>query len=384
VRGQELRLRSPARDGAAKRRIAGGSVLVICPTADYEIYLGRNLLPVDQVLFEPTRKLLEVWDEFGIRATLFPDICSVWRHRELGLTDYADAFEKQIREAARAGHDVQLHLHPEWLSATHEDDAWQFAPRTGSLHDLGFDPHDPTAAPALIRRGREYLEGLLRPDDSTYECMAFRAGGWILQPERDLVDALRRSGIRVDATVIPGVQLARRDYHVDFRRAPDKPNWYIGSNSGLKRDSGLVEDLFEIPIGSYRGAWPMWQHVVNELRLRHRAKAHTLAMRGYPIVKVSEKQGALERVRRKFRKLSVPRVFDIADTCESMLTTLESWVRRYHRGSETIAVCMNGHPKDTYDHHLDELRRFHEQVRARYADVVRFEPIASFYLRVHA
>ena len=98
-------------------------------------------------------KLLAVWEEFGIRATLFPDICSVWRYRELEMQDYADTFETQMRDAARSGHDVQLHLHHEWRSAAHEAGAWRFVPRTGSLHDLGFRPEDDASAPALVARG---------------------------------------------------------------------------------------------------------------------------------------------------------------------------------------------------------------------------------------
>ncbi|MFQ5599745.1 MAG: hypothetical protein ACE5G2_04235 [Candidatus Krumholzibacteriia bacterium] len=356
-------------------------MLVICPTADYEIYLGKNLLPAEEVLFEPTRKLLDLWGEYDIKSTLFPDICSAWRHRELGMSDYPDTFEAQIQEAARAQHDVQLHLHPEWRFAEHRDGAWFFAPRSGSLHDLGFSTENPQAAPALIRQGREYLEALLRPLNPDYRCIAFRAGGWILQPERELVGVLLSAGIRVDATIIPGLRLLRTDYTVDFRRVPDKPNWYISPTSGLERDSGRPTDLLEVSIASYRGHFPIWQHVANELRLRRRAKARPQKFRGYPIVKVGQKHGPLERIKRKYRKLTIPRMLDIADTCESMLATLTSYLRHYDCRAEEFAVCMNGHPKDTYDHHLDELRRFFDIVASRYSDVVRFETLAGFHTR---
>jgi len=357
-------------------------MLILCPTADYEIYLGRNLLPIEEVLFEPTAKLLDVWDEFDVRATLFPDVCSVWRHRQEGLVDYVEAFEEQVREFARRGHDVQLHLHPEWSTAERESAAWHFQPGTGSLHDRGFDPDDVDGAPQLIRQGRDYLTTLLRPLDANYECMAFRAGGWILQPESPLVAALLDAGIHVDATVIPGVRLLRTDYRVDFRDVPDRPNWFVSAQGGLACDSQDRSDLFEISIAAYRGRFAMWQHVVNELRMRRRARAKPQKFRGYPIVKAGPRLGALQRVRRKFRKLNVPRVLDAADTFESMRTTLNSYLRRYDCRAHDFAVCINGHPKDTYDHHLDELRRFLDHVKARHADVVQFDTLRGTYQRL--
>jgi hypothetical protein len=354
-------------------------MLVICPTADYEIYLGKNFLPVGEVLFEPTRKLLAVFDDFDIRCTLFPDICSVWRHRELGVAGYADEFEEQIREAALAGHDVQLHLHPEWRTAERRDGDWVFRSGTHALHDLGFDTDDPLGAPALIRRGKQYLERLLRTGNPDYRCLCFRAGGWLLRPEAQLISALVAEDIRVDATVIPGLVLLRTDYSVDFRDVPDRPNWYVDAATGLGGDSGRRGDLLEVTIGSYRGRFREWQHAVNELRLRRRAKAVPKRKRGFPIVKAGPKPGLVTRLKNRRKKLSNPRVLDIADTYESMLTTVTSYLRHFDCRENDFAICMSGHPKDTYDYHLVELRRFLGAARTRYADVVRFETLSRFY-----
>ena len=353
-------------------------MLIICPTADYEIFLGGNYLSGDEVLFEPTRRLLAVWSEFGIKGTLFPDICSVWRHREVGLTDWADRFEGQIRDAAIAGHDVQLHLHPEWRFAEPDGTAWRFKPGTHALHDLGFSPNDPAGAPALIRRGIRYLTELLEPRIPHYRCFAFRAGGWILQPEGPLVSALLSEGIRVDATIIPGMRSPRTDYVIDYRRVPDRPTWFIASETGIGVDSGEQRDLMEICIASYRGRFPLRQHVVNELHLRRRARRIPEPIRGYPITRSGPKPRPLRKLANRFQKLMIPRVLDIADTHESMLATLESYLRRYDCQNQDFPVCFNGHPKDTYDYHLVELRKFLRIVERRHKTRVAFKSIAEF------
>ena len=353
-------------------------MLIICPTADYELFLGRNALPAEDVLFEPTRKLLAVWAEFDIRGTLFPDICSIWRHRELGISAYADACEAQLKNAAASGHDIQLHLHPEWRSAELRNGTWSFRSGTHSLHDLGFSPDDPQGASELIRKGKLYLEGLLRGSVPRYRCIAFRAGGWIVQPEQALFAALLSEGIRVDASVIPGMKSGRTDYGIDFRAVPDKPMWRIDPREGIGVDSGRREDVLEISIASYRGRFPLWQHVVNQLRLRTRARSFPHEIRGYPITKIGPKGSPLQRVKSRFQKLMIPRVLDMADTHESMLSTVGSYLRRYDCRSGDFAVCFNGHPKDTYDYHLVELRRFLDIARCRYGDVVSFRSIADY------
>jgi hypothetical protein len=354
-------------------------LLIICPTADYEVYLGRNLLPAEEVLFTPTRKLLAVWEEFGIRATLFADICSAWRHRELDLPEFAARFEAQLQGAAAAGHDVQLHLHPEWLQAQHSGSAWRFTPHTGALHDLGFDPQDPQGAPALIRRGRRYLEDLLAPVRPDYRCMAFRAGGWILQPEAPVIAALRDAGIQVDATVIPGARLLRTDYRIDYRTAPNRTHWHVDPQQGLGVDSERSDDLLEISIAAYRGPWIMLHHALSQIRLRRRARRAPEPLRGSPMVTATHRAGPLQRLQLKYRKLNIPRALDVADSHEAMLATLRWYLSHFDCESRDQIVCMNGHPKDTYDYHLEEARRFFGEVGTRYRDRVRFESIATCF-----
>lgn len=352
-------------------------MLTICPTADYEIYLGRNLLPPEQVLFQPSAKLLAVWEEFGIKGTLFPDICSIWRHRELGLEDYADSCESQLRDAVGRGHDLQLHLHPEWKWAVQESGQWSFRPGTSSLNDLGFSDDDPAGAPALIRRGMSYLAGLVRPVVADYHCTAFRAGGWVIQPEHAILNALRKAGIRADATVIPGVRLQRKDYPVDFRSVPEG-NWRLGSLSGLGVDSGDPADVLEVPIASYRGALHQWQHGVNNLRLRRLRRRNPEPFRGYPIVKTGPRPAPVVRYANLWKKLAIPRTLDIADTHEAMIAVLRSYLSRYDFSRVDVAVCMNGHPKDTYDFHFDECRRFFDYVRSRHTNTVRFQSLGTW------
>jgi hypothetical protein len=98
-----------------------------------------------------------------------------------------------------------------------------------------------------------------------------------------------------------------------------------------------------------------------------------------PMVTAQQKSGFVNRLRLKYWKLQIPRALDIADTHEAMLTTLRWYLHRFARQEGDQIVCMNGHPKDTYDYHLEEARRFFDTVSTRYRDRVRFETVATCY-----
>lgn len=201
-------------------------------SADYELFLGENLLPEVEVLVEPTAALLDTCDRIGIPMTLFADVACLWRYREQGDEAFPAAVEEQLRDAVRRGHDVQAHLHPHWLHARRENGRWTAPLDTFLVGALG----DPAQ---LLAQARDYLNDLLRPVDPAYECVAFRAGNYGLQPHAERVfAALAETGYRVDSSVVPGLVLRNEVNQVDFRGWPER--------------SGELHGVYEVPVASAR------------------------------------------------------------------------------------------------------------------------------------
>ena len=201
-------------------------------SADYELYLGENLLPEIEVLVDPTWSVLDACEAAGVPITLFCDVACLWRYREDGDDAFPDAVEEQLREAIRRGHDVQAHLHPHWLEAQRKHGRWT-APLDSFLVGALDDP-----AP-LLARAASYLNDLLRPVDPTYSCVAFRAGNYGLQPNHERVfAALKETGYEVDSSVVPGLVLRNEVNQIDFRGWPER--------------SGPLHGLYEVPIASAR------------------------------------------------------------------------------------------------------------------------------------
>jgi hypothetical protein len=223
-------------------------------SSDYELYFGENFLSEREVLIEPTQRILDAFEEEGIPMTLFADVTSVWRYHSLKVeSDYILLFEEQLRRAIHQGHDVQLHLHPHWMTSTFDGKKWEMDESKFKLSDMGYGGRkikSLESAEELIIRGKKYLEGLLRPIDPSYQCIAFRAGGYGIQPnEKELISALLSAGFKIDSSIVPGMFFKSNVNQIDFRRVPAKLPYRIGTRYGIDQEDS--QGILEIPIAAY-------------------------------------------------------------------------------------------------------------------------------------
>jgi hypothetical protein len=340
-------------------------------TFDYELFLGRNFASADEVLFRPTDELLGLCADLGVRTTLFADVCSVWAHRRAGLDAYADAFEAQLVAARRAGHDVQLHLHPHWLASTYERGEWRISPQRMYLSDLGFGD-GPDAAPAAVRRGVDYLNALLRPVDSGYRCLAYRAAGMALGPrECETIATLLGAGIVLDTSVAKDLHFRMDTLAVDYRGVPALANWRMAPDWGVRH--AAAQGLYEVPIATFR------TDLHARLGFLLRRALSVGRMRGTGISRSARQTrvaNLLTLVRGNLRYLAGDPVFVLScDTKGFDARMLLDGFSRYvdaHRDSAEIAVALLGHPKLMFARERELLRAFVEGVRARYGARLSF------------
>lgn len=340
-------------------------------TFDYELYHGQNHGTADDVLFEPAARLLDLCDALGVRTTFFPDVCSVWWHREHSEEAFAARFEAQMRDVFRRGHDVQLHLHPHWLWCTRENGRFVFDARKVYLHELGWGD-GAMEAPAVIRRGVEYLDSLLTGVSPGYRCTAFRAASLALQPqEHQLLGALHDAGIRLDTSVTRGVRTVSDTYTLDYRHVPSAPNWFMSAASGLE---AAASGILEVPIGTFRAPLPqrlsfLWRRVMSIGEQRG----------GDPMSRTARQNRAASfwhLVRTNLRYLGGNPWFTMScDTkgfnTDMLIAGLHSIIEA-HQGQAEIAVAMINHPKLMAAPQRRIFQRFIERVRDRYGTDLEF------------
>ena len=232
--------------------------LHILLTADYEIF-GNGEGDVRDDLLEPTDRILFSCQKYGARMTLFFDVCEYWafdaeRERleaDLGY-DPAALMERQAIDAVAQGHDVQLHVHPQWLDAQYENGKWSLNMDLWRLPVLPLRSSDDLRSiRGLLATGKQTLETLIRKADPHYRCIAFRSGAYSVQPSADLIRAAVETGLRIDTSVSKGMVKVDGLYFVDFRDAPHhhKP-WYVDPQDILKPIGPGPDRLLEVPIAS--------------------------------------------------------------------------------------------------------------------------------------
>lgn len=221
-------------------------------TLDYELY-GDGSGDVLRNVVEPTQRLLTIAREKGVRYTFFFEVVEYWclkseweRGNTMGYSrNPVEAMETQMRQAVAEGHDVQLHIHPQWCGAMWQDGRWVVDNSQWRLADYAGDMAD------LLRRGKKTLEEMLRPAKPDYRCIALRAGGYNAYPSERIVQAMREVGLTVDSSVVPGAVENGALSRYDYRNSPiDRGFWSVDNRLEEPADSDTDTGIIELPIVS--------------------------------------------------------------------------------------------------------------------------------------
>ena len=211
-------------------------------TLDYEIH-GNGEGCSYQLMVEPTRKLMNLFDEYGAKLTIMADAAEIQKFcdykEQTGRDDYHyDKIVAQLQDAILRGHDVQLHLHTSYFNAHHEAGHWA---QDWSEYNLATLPLQRLTE--VVGIGKLALERLLKPVDPDYRCIAFRAANWSMSPSRNVVQALVSNGIKIDSSVFKYGQNAGL-VNFDYRNAPSALiPWRVNENDicTLSENGKLLE-----------------------------------------------------------------------------------------------------------------------------------------------
>lgn len=216
--------------------------------------MGENYVSEEDVLIKPTSKLSKMLEDEGVSATFFADVLCPIRYRELSKYEFPEAFDNQIKEMHAHGHDVQLHIHPHWLKASKVGSKIEFERHFYRIHNWQKDNGDITPIKNLIHIGKEYLTDILLPIAPDYRCIAYRAGGYCLQPESIMAPILYSEGIRIDSSVCRGFSYNKDGMNYDYTKMPKVVNQYFNERIGLLEAVGerpAEGGIFEVPCWSY-------------------------------------------------------------------------------------------------------------------------------------
>jgi hypothetical protein len=356
--------------------------LYILYSADYELFLGGNYCDEIEVLIEPTNDILNLFDRLNIPITLFADVFSFLRYREHNMYTFPENAENQLKDAIRRGHDVQSHVHPHWNYTRIDGRKYTVS---GDYFLLGKLDDDPSKLYAKIRNllltSRNYLEDLLGQVDTDYTCIAFRAGGYGLQPNPvTVIKALHDSGFIIDSSVVPGFVLRNKVNDVDFTHTPKMANYYLETDLTVPSENN--QGIFEIPLASCRfsiGENSLFQASVLLKFLLTRfgnkkSKDFSLKEKGYPIQHDPGRQSVKKKTHSKLYNFISDTIndryyyLDCTTDDKKMLQCTKKYLDNFDFVNNDVFFAFNMHPKGMGKEHFAALERYHILLKEYYKD----------------
>ena len=215
---------------------------------DYELFFGDRSGTVLKSIIEPTNMLMDVMEKNEFRGNFFVDYL-MFRELEKQTEERAVAdlklLKDQIRDMVRRGHRVELHLHPHWIDAKYNGDGtWDFS----DFSHYSLSSLDESTIVDLFVSGTDYLTSLAREVEPDYKIVAFRAGGWAVQPFDKLKKGFQAAGIKIDSSTAFGIYKYMNDSYYDFRKMPDKAYYRFEDNVCEEVKDGI---FIEVPITSF-------------------------------------------------------------------------------------------------------------------------------------
>lgn len=313
-------------------------------TLDYELFFGRRAGSADCCLAAPTDALLEVASRHGAGLTFFVDAGYLVALDRLEATERQVARDREttlrsLERVVRAGHDIQLHIHPHWEDSTYSpsDSTWKFDLRRYRLHS---HPHDDISriCETYTRRLRELTDN---------DVFAYRAGGWSCQPFPAIASSLWNAGIRVDSSVYPHGFHSSEHQQFDFRSAPVEDIWRFDGDPCQAAPDGRWLELPMSPVSTRPLFY--WQLLMQRVLKR---SIHRRFGDGAPI---DSPAGSLAA---KLCRTSTMAASIDGAKCGLLASAASSWERLGHR-----YFTMIGHPKALTPASLGQLDRFLRDTR---------------------
>lgn len=227
---------------------------VICLTVDHEIF-GNGTGDVRRHVIDPTERMARACERFGVPLTLFFEVeeyLAFERDREAlerawGY-DPAGELRAQAVDLVRRGHDLQLHLHPEWVGARFDGGRWVLRPDRPTV-DCLFETGEEVSA--YLGERKAVIDGFYEAAGSLRRVTAYRCGAFCAQPGRKLLRAMAEHGLVIESSAVRGLVRNDEHVHLNFAGIPaGRRHWRVSTDVAVEDTKGLVT---EIPIYSEMG-----------------------------------------------------------------------------------------------------------------------------------
>ena len=340
---------------------------------DWELS-GNGSGDARELQFRPMRELVKIYNAHGVRGSFNAEVMQQLTFRKFErdypeLKTLADEWDTVVQETYQQGHDVQLHIHPQWQNAVYEDGQWRL---TADWSILNYEPEE---AFGMMSAGKAYLENLLRPIDDAYRPVSFRSGSWCIAPSAHLLTLLVKLGIVFDMSIVGGVRYETKNINLDYTNCDEDFLPYYPVMTDARLVSDKPEPIICVPTNHFYGSRrQVFKHHLDKVlgKVRRRTGAGQTAGANSRSVEAYGHEWAQTRHAspwtRVYEKGIVPYlkgkhlISDIAQLDYALLCEMLASIRKRARASglAEIPVILENHTKDIRD--FSDIERFIKDV----------------------
>lgn len=331
--------------------------LKIILTFDHELPLGGVRTSYKEAMFDPTNRLFDLAKKLGVPIVLFTDVLCGIRFKDWDKQTFYNPYVKQLQDAITKQHDVQLHLHPHWLTSRFENNSFVTS-KDYRLAD--FKNNNSYTIDQIIKLGIDFLKETCTPADLGYKCSAFRAGGYNIEDATsEILSSLYKNGIRFDSSISKGYYFRSGLSEVDCTNMPSSPNWIIGLDGEIRKEA--VTGIFEVPIASIPKT-PF--EVPTRFKLK-KLSGQAPQDHGFQI-----HEGNPTDFKSKIKMMFSSRMLSFDNytlSIDYLMKNLDYNVMKYKK-YETTILSVSGHPKSMGDYSFLLMESFINRVRQKYPE----------------
>ncbi len=337
---------------------------------DWELS-GNGSGDVHRLQFEPLRRLVSIYERLGIRGSFNAEVMQQLTFRQNQkdhekLKTWADEWDDVVRDTFRNGHDIQLHIHPQWQNAEYIDGRWNLTSDWSILN------YSRDAAHQMLVRGKEYLENLLKDIKPSYRCVSFRSGAWCIAPSPHMLELLVNLGIVFDMSIVAGVKYDTRNIKLDYTACEEDFLPYYPVMTDARRVSHKQEPIICVPTNCfYASRRQVFRQHLEKVGSKVKSKISPRAEvsnNGRSVEAYGEQWAQIDGslAKRIYRKGIVPylkgkhTISDLAQLDYAVMMEMLSSIRKRARASglTDVPVVLENHTKDL--HNFSDLERFLE------------------------
>ena len=321
-------------------------VIDIVFTVDYEIH-GNGQGEFSDFCYRPTELMLDIANVYGAKISLMAEMEHYFSMQLYPDIFYKDIrlFEAQLSRAIKENHDVQLHLHPQWLKARYQNGRWEF-PYTANEIALLCNNYE--IAFERVRKAKDWLTHNLQYYNSKYECVSFRAGYFQMQPSSNITRALIDNGIFCDTSVVKGLFRSGWNGNLDYRdtRILNRPYRASMENVALEdKSSPMIE--FPINVVQYDIILNKFLKIFGHTKYTSDSISKIQRMKIEQLQQHSQTTQMGYKVDTKIKKLFHPKKYQYLDFCHEDPNTILSSIKVMRREDDSnVLVVLIAHSKD--------------------------------------